>query len=90
MRGLLKTTASQWTALVTIVLVSAVMMYFTFTPHSLFGLQEPFASNGGLRQGSAYGQTEPFGGMPPTVPLKAFRPAEKARVTTSYNFGKAR
>lgn len=43
MRGLLKTTASQWTALVAIVLVSAVMMYFTFTPYSIFGLSEPFA-----------------------------------------------
>lgn len=43
MGALLKTTAGQWTALVTIVLVAAVMMYFTFTPYSLFGLQEPFA-----------------------------------------------
>ena len=73
MRGLLKTTASQWTVLVTIVLVSAVMMYFTFTPYSLFGLQEPFA-----------------GGMPPTVPIKTFRSADKARMTTSYNFGNPR
>ena len=38
----LKTTHGQWTVLVTIVLVSAVMMYFAFTPYSFFGLQEPF------------------------------------------------
>ena len=43
MGAFLKTTAGQWTALVTIVLVAAAMMYFTFTPYSLFGLQEPFA-----------------------------------------------
>jgi hypothetical protein len=42
MGSFLKTTASQWTALVTIILVSAAMMYFTFTPYSFFGLQEPF------------------------------------------------
>ncbi len=38
----LKTTQGQWTVLVTIVLVSAAMMYFAFTPYSFFGLQEPF------------------------------------------------
>jgi hypothetical protein len=81
MRGLLKTTASQWTALVAIVLVSAVMMYFTFTPYSFFGLQEPFAP---------YEQNEPFAGMPPTVPIKTFRPAEKARRAVTYNFGNPR
>ncbi len=39
----LKTTHGQWTVLVTIVLVSAAMMYFAFTPYSFFGLSEPFA-----------------------------------------------
>ena len=43
MGSLLKTTEGQWTILVAIVLVSIVMMYFTFTPYSIFGLQEPFA-----------------------------------------------
>jgi hypothetical protein len=43
MRNLLKTTEGQYTILVAIVLVSAVMMYFAFTPYSFFGLSEPFA-----------------------------------------------
>ncbi len=51
----LKTTKGQWTALVVIVLVSATMMYFAFSPYSLFGLREPFA--GGLPPA---GQLVPF------------------------------
>jgi hypothetical protein len=43
MGSLLKTTEGQWTILVSIVLISIVMMYFTFTPYSIFGLEEPFA-----------------------------------------------
>jgi hypothetical protein len=42
MGSLLKTTSSQWTALVVIVLVSAAAMYFAFTPRSIFGIPEGF------------------------------------------------